>query len=78
MKIWKVQVIDGEIDSIDETNDEKELQQYAARRRQKTVHKSHHTITNMLVAAETEKEARTTAYDRWAGGLSREHTAFHA
>ncbi len=77
MRIWKVLVIDGEIDTIEETNDEKDLLQYAARKRQKTVHKSLHTFTHMLIAAETEKEARTTAYIRWAKILSREHTVFH-
>ena len=77
MKIWKVLVIDGEINSLEETNDENDLQQYASRRRQKTVHKSFQTITHMLISAETEEEARKKAYDRWAGVLSREHNVFH-
>ncbi len=77
MKIWKAIVVDGVIDSIEETNDENDLQQFESRRRQKTVHKGMQTITHMLLGAETEKEARTKAYDRWAGVLSRGQNAFH-
>ena len=77
MKVWKALVIDGIISTIEETNDEKDLQQFANRKRQKTVHKNHQTITHMLIAAESEKEARSKAYERWAGVLSREHNTFH-
>ncbi len=78
MKIWKALVIDGVISSLEETNDENDLKQFEARRRQKTSHKGLQTITHMLLAAETEKEARTKAYDRWAGVLSRGQNNFHA
>ncbi len=77
MRIWKVLVIDGVISSIEETKDEKDLQQFVDRRRQRTIHKNLQTITHMLIDAETEKEARIKAYDRWAGVLSREHNTFH-
>jgi len=77
MKIWKVVVIDGVINSIEETKDENDLQQFIDRKRQKTVHKDMQTITRMLIEAETENDARAKAHDKWAGVLSREHNVFH-
>ncbi len=77
MKIWKALVIDGVINSIEETSNEKDIQQFEAFRMQKTVHKGMQTITSILIAADTEKEARAKAYDRWAGVLSREHNRRH-
>lgn len=75
--LWKVVVVDGNIDYIEETKEDIDIQAFLNKKRQKTVHIGMTTKTNMLINAESKEQAIKIAYDRWAGVLNRSKLYFH-